>query len=103
MDIIRIDTALLKTKIEELKVQKKKIDEILENFKGDTLKINDYWSGDTGEYVSDELKNYTNSFDYISNRLEHFIRFLENTCNSYEKADEVLIKLMDMFLDNNLK
>ena len=86
--IIRINTETVRTKIELLKEQKEKIDVVLENFKGDSLKINDFWSGETGDEITESLRGYVTTFDYISARLERFITFLEGVCIAYDLEDE---------------
>lgn len=97
MITIRIDTDTLRNKIDNLKVEKDKIDEVLQRFKGDTLTLGDYWSGDTGDLVNEEINRYTNYFDYISNKLERYIGFLEAVSRAYEEED----KLIEKNIDNN--
>ena len=87
MATLYIEERTMLNKIEQLKVEKRKIDEVLEKVKGDTLQIQDYWSGKTGDAVKDELTEYTNEFDYISSKLEHQIKTLEETVRKYNKTN----------------
>lgn len=84
---IIIDEAVMLKKIEELKYQKKRMDDVLEKFKGDTLKINDYWNGKTGETVHDEMNDYVNDFDYISSKLEGQIAVLERAVERHKRMN----------------
>ena len=68
------------------------IDEVLEKFKGDTLQIDTYWSGNTGDMVKERLTKYTNKFDFISNRLEGYILYLEKVALEYETEDSNIDK-----------
>ncbi len=95
MSNIRINSVELKTKASQMREEKKKIDEVLEKFKGDTLKIQTFWSGNTGDMVSERVTKYTNKFDYISNRLEGYILFLEKTAAEYEEEDRMISKKID--------
>ena len=89
---IRGDSAQLKEKAAKLRVEKTKIDEVLEKFKGDTLQIDTYWSGNTGDMVKERLTKYTNKFDFISNRLEGYILYLEKVALEYETEDSNIDK-----------
>ncbi len=80
-----LDENAMLAKIELLKIEKEKIDAVLEKVKGDALSIKDYWSGDTGDAVSDELNEYTNEFDYISSKLQKQITTLEKAVAKYQK------------------
>ena len=95
MSNIRINSVELKTKASQMREEKKEIDEVLEKFKGDTLKIQTFWSGNTGDMVSERVTKYTNKFDYISNRLEGYILFLEKTAAEYEEEDRMISKKID--------
>ena len=95
MATIKIDSTALRTKIESLKVEKQKIDDVLEKFKGESLAIDTYWSGNTGDMVKEELTAYSNEFDYISSKLENYILFLESVAKNYEDEDALIIKQMD--------
>ena len=87
MSTLYMDEATMSTKIELLRIQKAKIDEVLEKVKGDTLQIKDYWTGETGDAVTDELTSYTNEFDYISSKLEKQITTLENAVKKYHNMN----------------
>ncbi len=95
MITIRVDTNKIREKIEQLKVEKKKIDDVLESFKGDTLQIGDYWTGEAGDKANEKLVKYTNVFDHISNKLESYIQFLEKVALSYENKDNAIIKQIE--------
>ena len=96
--IIEINTSVVRSKIELLKVEKEKIDAVLEDFKGGSLKIKDFWSGGTGDEISEDLKGYITKFDYISSKLARFITFLEGVCASYDKEDADIIRDMEKLL-----
>ncbi len=95
MSNIKINSDELKAKASSMREEKKKIDEVLEKFKGDTIKIQTFWSGNTGDMVSERVTKYTNKFDYISNRLEGYILFLEKTAAEYEEEDNLISKKLD--------
>jgi uncharacterized protein YukE len=92
---IRVDSEKLREKADKLRVEKKVIDDVLEKFKGNTIKIDTYWSGNTGDMVKERLTKYTNKFDYISNRLEGFILYLDKVALEYETRDAVINKGID--------
>lgn len=95
MGTIRIDSDALRTKIESLKVEKKRIDDVLEKFKQETMGLDAYWSGNTGDMVKGELITYSDEFEYISKKLENYILFLEIVAKNYEYADDTIIKQME--------
>ena len=95
MSTLYMDEATMRTKIELLRIQKAKIDEVLEKVKGDTLQIKDYWTGETGDAVSEELNSYTNEFDYISSKLEKQITSLENAVDRYHNMNIAVNKHID--------
>lgn len=87
MSTLYIDEASMEKKIEELKIQKARMDKVLEAIKGETLKITDYWTGDTGDAVHETLDEYTNEFDYISSKLEKHITELEKVVREYRSME----------------
>ena len=95
MSNIMINTDELRSKTSSMREEKKKIDEVLEKFKGDTIKIQSYWSGNTGDMVSERVTKYTNKFDYISTRLEGYLLFLEKVAAEYEGEDTLISKKID--------
>lgn len=95
MSKIRIDTDTLMDKIQSLKEEKKKMDEVLENFKGESLKIDSYWSGNTGDMVKESLTDYASQFDFISSKLENYIIFLEKVSEAYANEDAGINKKID--------
>ena len=97
MNSIKIDTETLNNKIIEIRKEKENIDEILERFKKNSYKIEDYWKSETGQNFSNNLKEYSNQFDYISNKLENYIRFLDGVIKTYNNEN----KLIENELDNN--
>ncbi len=103
MSKIRIDTNTLKVKIQSLKEEKKKMDDVLENFKGESLKIDSYWSGNTGDTVKESLTGYTSQFDFISSKLEKYIYFLEKVSEAYENEDAGISKKIDSNSAINIK
>ena len=96
MASIKIDTQSLKEKIENLKNEKIKIDAALENFESESSKIDQFWSGDSGEYVIEQTKEYTDEFEYISNKLQKYIKFLEKVAKSYEDQDNFILNKIEM-------
>ena len=96
---IRVNSAQIREKVDLLKVEKQAIDDELEKFKGNSLKIDTFWSGNTGDMIKENLTAYTNKFDYISNRLEGFILYLEKVALEYETEDDLINKSIN---DNDL-
>lgn len=97
MMTIKIDTNNLKEKIEKLKIEKMKMDEALTMVKGDSLVLNDYWTGNAGDTASEDLKQYTTIFDEISTQLEKYIIFLEEVSRAYEEEDHIVLKNIEEY------
>ncbi len=92
---IKIDTDALTTKITQLKEQQRIIAEVLEKFKGDTLIMDTYWSGNSGDMVKEKLTNYTTIFDLINGRLINFIVFLESVVNGYIDEENMIMNQIE--------
>lgn len=87
---VRIDSEKLKEKIEALKAEKEKIDEVFDNFGTDVNGINNYWSGTSSDEITDKLKTYASNFEKISEQLNSYIEFLEQVSNTYEAFDKYI-------------
>ena len=95
MSTFYLEEATMLSKIEQLKAERAKIDTVLEKVKGDTLQIQDYWTGNSGETVQEQMNEYTNEFDYISSKLEKQITTLEEAVRKYNKANLVTSRKID--------
>lgn len=82
-------------KIEMLKEEKIKFDNVLNNIKNDANGIQNYWTGNTGELATNNLKEYTNSFAYFSNKIERQINYLQAVAEAYKKMDALIIKKLE--------
>lgn len=88
--LLNIDSDILKQKIEELKVEKEKIDKVFDNFTEDMSHFFEWWSGDTGDMINEELARYIKSFEIKRRELKDRIDFLQNVANSYEAFDKYI-------------
>ena len=91
MSKIKIDTETLRNKIEELKVENKKIDDVLNKFKTDTSNMESFWTGVSGDSAKEEMNVYTGKFESLSNHMQKFVSFLEYVAKSYEDEDKFII------------
>ena len=87
---IRIDSTMLKTKIESLKNEKNTIEEVLDKFSSDINGMDSYWSGTTADKISGDLKNYISGFVNINNKLNSYIDFLQSVVDKYEYFDNYI-------------
>lgn len=95
MKNIRINTDLLRTKIEQLRTEKKKIDDAMGVIFDDTAKIENIWSGNCGDVLKEDLTEYSTTFEKISYQLEKYIYFLEKVAELYEKQDSRINSIID--------
>ena len=100
MSTLRIDVATMLDKIARLKEEKAKMDEVLANVKGESLKIADYWSGKGGEAAKDSLDKHINDYDFIRSKLQAQISFLERVVANYKKEDKDTVTAFDR--NNNI-
>ena len=87
---VNIDSDALKQKIEALKKQKEVIVSVYDDFTNNLSNFSEYWSGDTGDYISDDLKNYANKFITKTQALDNLIDFLQSVVDSYEAFDKYI-------------
>lgn len=97
---IKIDTNALTGKINELKEQQRIIAEVLEKFKGDTLIMDTYWSGNTGDRVKERLTKYMTVFDIINKKIFEYISFLEAVVNGYVDEENMIMNQIE--IDSNI-
>ena len=95
LDIRVINEAAYYQKIQILKEQKAIMDAVLERVKGDTLRVHEYWTGNTGKAVEEVLTTNMNEFDYISSKLQAQIAFLERTGRRFSNTDVAINKQID--------
>lgn len=92
---IYINREVLQDKVTKLRDEKKKIENSFSKIKSDTEGMIEYWSGDSGEKAYDTLSNYTKKFNDITDMLEKYIRFIEETLKAYDKMDQLINKKME--------
>ena len=88
--LLDIDSDILKQKIEELKVEKGKIDKAFDDFSDDMSHFSEWWSGETGDMINEELARYVKSFEIKKRELNDRIDFLQDVANSYEAFDKYI-------------
>lgn len=95
MKNIVIDTIILRNKIQELKVEKAKIDQALGVVFDDSKTIENIWSGNCGDVLKDDLMKYSTTFEKISYQLEKYIYFLEKVVELYENQEKLIGSVID--------
>ncbi len=88
--MLNIDSVALKEKIEALKKQKEIIDSVYDNFTNNLSNFSEYWSGDTGDMISKDLREYADHFVDKKKALGDLIDFLQTVVDSYEAFDKYI-------------
>lgn len=92
---IFIDLVGLRAKVEELKNERTKMEEVLGIVDKDFKGVGDYWKGNSGQKVQDYLREYSEDFPYILLEVNKAIEFLEKTIEKYETMDESINRKID--------
>jgi len=96
MNDINIDTLALKEKIEQLKLKRDKVKEILSNIETRMKASPDYWQSSTSESILEEFNLLYKEFSIINDSNNKYINFLENiVATDYTNKEDSLNKLID--------
>ena len=88
--------------INELKESLERIKELFNSENNLMKKIDntDIWSSNTQEKVYSKYLELSEGYNHVIKSLETYIRFLENTLNSYKEADISISKSVDNNIEN---
>ena len=96
---IYIDSEKVNGKLEILNQQKQEIQNNFDEFKGQIEKLQQCWSGNSGENAYNKLKKHNNKFDNLVTRLEQYNTFLDSANQAYNSADSELSRFIDESAD----
>lgn len=99
MSNIYIDSEKVNAKLEILRNQKQEIQNNFDNFKSQVEKLQECWTGNSGENAYNSLKKHEKKYEYIISRMDNLNTFLDNTNIAYNGADNELSKFIDESAD----
>ena len=79
---IKIDTNLLKSKIDELKKENENMKVLLNNIKNKSKRLHDIWISKTMDTVDSDLYKIYEDFNKVIDKNNQYISYLENVVSS---------------------
>lgn len=87
MATIKVNSDAIRTKANTFSTTAKQIQTIADDINTDVTNLKTYWTGSAAEEYATKFTNMLPTFDEIKKKVEEFTTFLNNTADSYEKAE----------------
>lgn len=80
--------------IEMLKSERQNLNGIFTDIKNDSNGMSSYWIGNTAEHATQNMKDFTDSFDLICEQVDKYIKYLETVAQAYKTYDDSVERKM---------
>ena len=84
---IEFNSALIKEEMNNITKEKKELEKILDNIKGQINNLKDNWDSATSEEVYYHFEDYKEYFQNLIDAFDNDIKFLDNAIKNYEAMD----------------
>lgn len=99
-DLMEIKLDELKTELETLKKLYQNIEDIMTNSKAEFDRVPNYWQGDCGETVEEDVAEFTENYKEFEEILKNYITHLEDSITEYESINTELTAKADQNLSD---
>ena len=80
--------------IEILKSERQNLNSIFTDIKNDSNGMSRYWIGNTANHATQNMKDFTDSFDLICEQVDKYIKYLETVAQAYKTYDDSVERKM---------
>ena len=98
--VMEIELDKLKEELATLKKLYENIEDIMTNSKTEFQRVPNYWQGDCGETVNEDVTEFTDNYKDFEDILKNYITHLEDSITEYESANTEITTRADQNLSD---